>query len=214
MSMKHFVRTLLYIFFSFLTSTPIVRCETFNFYINSSILGYLKNNGLVSLKDYPYAERKKTCSANKPKMYQKITDNGYYHLDGDEEKLKEILAIDGPVVVKVQASDSFMRYKKGIFTDNTSRNSCYYSRGHAVLLVGYDYEWGLFSNTDYWIVKNSWGKDWGESGYIRIRRNYDNNCKIACGAYFAIAGSSKASDSSRILLVVMLFGFVFRFLNI
>lgn len=39
---------------------------------------------------------------------------------------------------------------------------------HAVLLVGY--------TPQYWIVKNSWGPEWGESGYIRISRNINYNC--------------------------------------
>ena len=45
--------------------------------------------------------------------------------------------------------------------------------GHAVEIVG----WGVESNKDYWIIKNSWGTEWGDNGYFRMIRGV-NNCEI------------------------------------
>lgn len=47
---------------------------------------------------------------------------------------------------------------------------------HGVLTVGYD----TTSSTPYWIVKNSWGTTWGESGYIRIAMTSANNGSGVC----------------------------------
>jgi C1A family cysteine protease len=66
-----------------------------------------------------------------------------------------------PVAVTVNAGAyPFMHYIEGIVTDK----SCDSYLDHAVLAVGY----GVENGQEYYIVKNSWGANWGENGYIRI----------------------------------------------
>jgi cathepsin L len=49
-------------------------------------------------------------------------------------------------------------------------------------VVGYD----TLGNVPYWIVKNSWGTDWGKDGYIWMARNLDNQCGIASLASYPV----------------------------
>lgn len=45
---------------------------------------------------------------------------------------------------------------------------------HSVIIVGYGEESGV----KYWRVQNSWGADWGDDGYIKMKRGGANNCKL------------------------------------
>jgi C1A family cysteine protease len=46
-----------------------------------------------------------------------------------------------------------------------------------MVIVGY----GVSGTTPYWIVRNQWGTNWGQAGYVFIRRN-TNECGIAVEA--------------------------------
>lgn len=69
-------------------------------------------------------------------------------------------------------------YSKGILNPS----NCPDNTTHAVLIVGYGTENGL----GYWIVKNSWGKQWGENGYFRIVRKGTNPCGILNHVLFPV----------------------------
>ncbi|XP_029083747.1 cathepsin S isoform X2 [Monodon monoceros] len=91
---------------------------------------------------------------------------------GSEDALKEAVANKGPVSVAVDARhSSFFLYRSGVYYDPL----CTQTVNHGVLVIGY----GNLNGRDYWLVKNSWGLNFGDQGYIRMARNSGNHCGIA-----------------------------------
>ncbi|XP_024529138.1 ervatamin-B [Selaginella moellendorffii] len=93
-----------------------------------------------------------------------FTIDGYEHvLPNNEEALKKAVAHQ-PVSVMIDAGcPAFKFYKSGILT-----SSCGTDLNHAVTIVGY----GITSDgKKYWIVKNSWGTEWGDDGYVYMQRD-------------------------------------------
>lgn len=137
-----------------------------------------KQGGINSDLDYPYQAEEGDCKFDLNKIA--ISNIGALMLsEGDEEELKAVVANFGPVAIAIDASArDFTYYETGIYySDKCSRSSL--DVNHSLLLVGY----GTGPSTgDYWIVKNSWSQDWGESGYIKIARNRNNTCGIASSA--------------------------------
>lgn len=65
---------------------------------------------------------------------------------------------------------------------------------HGVVAVGYGTENGV----DYWLVRNSWGANWGEEGYIKLERNvktYTGKCGITIEPSYPI--KSTPNPASR-----------------
>jgi hypothetical protein len=135
------------------------------------------NGGLCTEESYPYFSgttkapgtcNEKSCTKNSkvaPKSHTDVTANS-------DTALLSALA-QQPVSVAIEADESaFQLYKSGVFTA-----SCGSNIDHGVLAVGY----GTDNGQDYYIVKNSWGSNWGEGGYIRLGRGESMPKEGQCG---------------------------------
>jgi len=92
--------------------------------------------------------------------------------------IQEYLTTSGPIAIAVNAG-AWGSYTGGVMTAATCGSSTANSMDHAVQLVGFN----ATSSTPYWIVRNSWSTDWGESGYIYL--SYPGNtCGIANSATY------------------------------
>ena len=162
----------------------LVDCDTSDSGCNGGLMEYaftwLKKNGVMLQSDYPYRGTKGTCRSDKTK-YVDMTVTGYKKLGSsystwspvDEDEIKEFLYETGPLAIALNA-DPLQTYSSGIL-DVTSARCPTSGINHAVTLVGY----GTQNNVAYWIVKNSWGTNWGEKGYFRIRRG-NGTCGVNC----------------------------------
>ena len=133
---------------------------------------YMKNNSICSNISYPYTASDNMCQKDCNKLV-KIKDYMNINRNNMESLMKAVSKT--PVSVAIQANKrTFQLYQSGIYSDP----DCGYNLDHGVLLVGYGYD--DFYDLDYWIIKNSWGKSWGENGYIRLLKNV-NDSRGQCG---------------------------------
>jgi cathepsin L len=131
----------------------------------------ISNKGIDTESSYPYTAEDGTCAynaANSGSMLGK-----YVNVNAGDEGDLQIKVNSGPTSVAIDASqNSFQLYTSGVYNEPACSTS---QLDHGVLAVG----WGVSSGTDYWLVKNSWGTDWGIQGYIWMSRNNGNQCGIA-----------------------------------
>ena len=120
---------------------------------------------IVTEESYPYTSGGGDSGSCKDvsSMTVGTTISGHKDIAHDETEMATWVSTNGPLSIAVDAS-SWQTYTGGVMSNCVSKQL-----DHGVLIVGY--------GADYWIIKNSWGASWGESGYIRVSRG-SNQCLL------------------------------------
>ncbi|KAJ9166276.1 hypothetical protein P3X46_021052 [Hevea brasiliensis] len=160
-----------------LSEQELVDCDTsYNEGCNGGLMDYafefiINNGGIDSEEDYPYTARDGKCDAYR-KNARVVTIDDYEDVPMNDERALQKAVASQPVSVAIEAGGrDFQFYSSGVFSGR-----CGTALDHGVAAVGY----GTENGQDYWIVRNSWGKSWGENGYLRMARNINMATGI-CG---------------------------------
>jgi hypothetical protein len=96
-------------------------------------------------------------------------------IQGSEYNIRRDIYHWGPVSTVMKVFDDFLEWDgEGIYEWNGTSDLQKPHIGHSVVIVG----WGTSENNNpYWIVRNSWGAEWGNKGYFKMKRG-TNNCEI------------------------------------
>ncbi|KAL6207879.1 hypothetical protein ACLB2K_018832 [Fragaria x ananassa] len=161
-----------------LSEQELVDCDkTYNEGCNGGLMDYafefiINNGGIDSEDDYPYKGYDSTCDTYR-KNARVVSIDSYEDVPTYDEKALKKAVANQPIAVAIEGGGrEFQLYSSGVFTGR-----CGTALDHGVAVVGYGTEYGI----DYWIVRNSWGASWGESGYIRMERNLGNSATGKCG---------------------------------
>ncbi|KAH1246135.1 hypothetical protein AAZX31_06G166800 [Glycine max] len=174
-----------------LSEQELVDCDTeenagCNGGLMESAFQFIKQKGGITTESYyPYTAQDGTCDASKANDLA-VSIDGHENVPGNDENALLKAVANQPVSVAIDAGGSdFQFYSEGVFTGD-----CSTELNHGVAIVGYG---ATVDGTSYWIVRNSWGPEWGELGYIRMQRNISKKeglCGIAMLASYPIKNSS------------------------
>lgn len=143
-------------------------------------------SALPSTVSHPYtAKDTAKCSVDNSQASASVSAWYMPCDDGDEACVKTLIGGSSctqfattALKTSIEVIDSFYDYVDGVYSDPACPSD---KHNHAVGIVG----WGTDEETseDYWILRNSWGEDWGMDGYFYMQRG-TNMCCVGCANLF------------------------------
>jgi len=128
------------------------------------VFNFLISKGAANASLYPYTGAQAPCKTSVPTPYRAVAW-GYVDANGGiptQQQIKQALCKYGALAVGVYVSPAFQAYTGGVFNEQINTSGI----NHGVTLIGWDDSKGA------WLIKNSWGTGWGETGGYGTSRGF------------------------------------------
>ncbi|KAF5936928.1 hypothetical protein HYC85_024434 [Camellia sinensis] len=171
---------------------------------------YIYRHGIALEKYYPYTGVKGKYKKSRKFHSPRVSIDGYCEMAaGNEYEMSRILQYH-PITVAIAYHRSFDLYKGGLYkpprflfeldmvklSDKSNLENHSLLEFHEICLVGM----GTYNGEPAWLIKNSWGKQWGVGGYAYISRNgsYAGALGINCWPSYPIIGDHERYEKPRL----------------
>lgn len=106
------------------------------------------------------------------------------------QRVKVVLSKNKPVVIGMMVLRNFYELKNAQYWHPTLGNTAP-AGGHAMVVVGYD------DRKEAFRIMNSWGKNWGDNGFIWVKyKDFGDFCKYAYAIYLVSPAKMTSPDTT------------------
>jgi len=152
------------------------------------VANFLKSSGAPDEACYPYEARNTPCQPCSDVNQRKYKISNAGHVAESVSQLKQACYDYGPIAGAMLVYTDFMYYSGGVYSYAWGQ----LEGGHAMLIVGWN------DSSQYFIVKNSFGSWWGESGYFRIAYSQvSNDVEFGTDSIWMTWGSGPGGSSDK-----------------
>lgn len=125
---------------------------------------YLSDQGSILAKDYRYTGEKGECKDEQLERWDVLQGRGYQDVISTKEDFINAVRVE-PINMSFAVGNDFLYYADGVYTGR----DCAQYLNHSMVAVGVG---RTEDGRDYAIVKNSFGKEWGQKGYAHVELVY------------------------------------------
>ena len=123
------------------------------------VFNYMLSDGITDESEYGYSPNDDSCPLGLDATFRTVAWGwvSAKHDIAPVADIKEQLCDSGPLATAVRVTNAFRAYTSGVFNESSDGWV-----NHAVTIVGWD------DSKNAWLIKNSWGTNWGDNGYMWI----------------------------------------------